>query len=611
MKNIFTLKGSFIMYFLTLCILSVGMMSALIHLSKIQEESYAATEYKIKALLAEAESALLGLYMIQAMSAFIVTGEPEFEKEYQRYQDMAKGKIQRLYGRTTTTSVLLKELGMPDNLVQGAFSKYSDEMYELEDTAYYASKGLYNDGQGNYVKEGPIDRALGINILFSRKYIELDRNSGAGMIKFLKDKIKESEARERKAEAGAFLAERIVYAMLLLMVVVSILALLLVYRMIRKSVTESLQVAELLATGDLTVALETDKEDELGRLMKAINGIGDGLDKVVGNVRSGVFNINSASREIARGNTNLADRTAQQASSLEKISRAMVQLTSTVQQNADNARQANQLVSTTADLAEKGGNAVDTVVQTMDGIKQSSARISEIISVIDGISFQTNILALNAAVEAARAGEQGRGFAVVASEVRVLAQRSAAAAKEISGLITDSVSKVTVGGQQVDQAGATMNEIVAAVRQVVDIMSEILAASKEQNEGIGQVSTAIGQMDEMTQQNSALVEQAAAASESLLDQADALEQAVKVFKTKEQFADHQRTSTVPTSPVTPPRTTVSKIVPAGSKSEQIRTAPVKKTALPEKIEPVVEQLPEKKSQTKTYPQKNEDGWDEF
>jgi len=247
-------------------------------------------------------------------------------------------------------------------------------------------------------------------------------------------------------------------------------------------------------------------------------------------VRRGVDEINVGSREISAGNTDLSSRTEQQAASLEETAASMEQLASTVKQNADNARQANQLAASASDVAERGGSAVSEVVSTMQGISASSRKISEIVSVIDGIAFQTNILALNAAVEAARAGEQGKGFAVVAGEVRSLAQRSAQAAKEIKGLIEDSVTKVGAGSQQVERAGATMQEIVASVKRVTDIMGEISAASEEQSSGIDQVNRAVSQMDEVTQQNAALVEEAAAAAGSLQDQAHRLAEAVAVFK---------------------------------------------------------------------------------
>jgi methyl-accepting chemotaxis protein len=288
-------------------------------------------------------------------------------------------------------------------------------------------------------------------------------------------------------------------------------------------------IASAIAAGDLTVAVDLRQGDKDSMLF-AMKAMRDSLADIVGQVRSGTDTIASASSQIASGNLDLSSRTEEQASSLEETASSMEELTSTVKQNADNARQANQLASSASEVAERGGAVVSQVVDTMASINESSKKIVDIIGVIDSIAFQTNILALNAAVEAARAGEQGRGFAVVASEVRTLAQRSAAAAKEIKGLIGDSVSKVDAGAKLVDHAGATMEEIVASVRNVTDIMSEITAASQEQTAGIEQINVAISQMDQVTQQNASLVEEAAAAAESMQDQAAKLARVVAVFR---------------------------------------------------------------------------------
>jgi methyl-accepting chemotaxis protein-1 (serine sensor receptor) len=287
---------------------------------------------------------------------------------------------------------------------------------------------------------------------------------------------------------------------------------------------------EKIAAGDFTGRIDVRSNNEIGHLFSAVKRMQESLTRTVASVRRGVDEINVGSREISAGNADLSSRTEQQAASLEETAASMEELASTVKQNADNARQANQLAASASDVAERGGSAVSEVVSTMEGISASSRKISEIVSVIDGIAFQTNILALNAAVEAARAGEQGKGFAVVAGEVRSLAQRSAQAAKEIKGLIEDSVSKVGAGSQQVERAGATMQEIVASVKRVTDIMGEISAASEEQSSGIDQVNRAVSQMDEVTQQNAALVEEAAAAAGSLQEQAQRLAEAVAVFK---------------------------------------------------------------------------------
>jgi methyl-accepting chemotaxis protein len=301
-------------------------------------------------------------------------------------------------------------------------------------------------------------------------------------------------------------------------------------RKIVNSLNEAVKIAQTVAAGDLTARIEVTSKDETGQLLQALKAMNDSLQHIVGEVRHGAETMAAASGQIASGNADLSSRTEEQASSLEETASSMEELTSTVKQNADNARQANQLAVTASSVAVKGGDVVAQVVDTMGSINDSARKIVDIIGVIDGIAFQTNILALNAAVEAARAGEQGRGFAVVATEVRNLAQRSAAAAKEIKSLIDDSVEKVDLGAKLVDQAGATMQEIVASVKHVTDIMGEITSASAEQSAGIEQVNRAITQMDEVTQQNAALVEEAAAATESLQDQAEKLAQVVSVFK---------------------------------------------------------------------------------
>jgi methyl-accepting chemotaxis protein len=330
-------------------------------------------------------------------------------------------------------------------------------------------------------------------------------------------------------------------------------------------------IATSIAHGDLSIAIDTKVSDR-GSLLSEMKQMRNSLVDIVSQVRRGTHTITTASREIAAGNTDLSSRTELQASSLEKTASAMEELTSTVKQNADNAREANQLAATASDVARKGGEVVSQVVGTMGEINSSASKIADIIGVIDGIAFQTNILALNAAVEAARAGEQGRGFAVVASEVRNLAQRSAAAAKEIKTLIGDSVDKIGRGSKLVGQAGETMEEVVASVKRVTDIMSDIASASAEQSAGIEQVNLSIIEMDGMTQQNAALVEEAAAAFQSLQDQAAELQRVVSIFKLaegEEQVADVApvpTTTAVATRAVVarPARTPLKK--PVGSKA---------------------------------------------
>jgi methyl-accepting chemotaxis protein len=300
-------------------------------------------------------------------------------------------------------------------------------------------------------------------------------------------------------------------------------------RSITRPLAHAVGLARQVASGDLTADIRAESRDEVGDLVLALKTMNDNLLKTVTEVRAGTETIVTASQQIASGNLDLSSRTEQQASSLEETASSMEELTSTVRQNADNARQANVLAKNASQIAAHGGEVVSQVVSTMASINASSKKIGDIIAVIDGIAFQTNILALNAAVEAARAGEQGRGFAVVASEVRNLAQRSAAAAKEIRGLISDSVTKVEAGGRLVDEAGVTMQEIVQGIGRVTEIMADITLASAEQSTGIEQVNEAITQMDGVTQQNAALVEEAAAAAASLQEQATTLAQLVSVF----------------------------------------------------------------------------------
>jgi len=332
------------------------------------------------------------------------------------------------------------------------------------------------------------------------------------------------------ADAAYARALRIIVATAVTAVLLAIGAAILITRSVVRPLHRAVEVARTVAAGDLTSRIDVSGNDEAAQMMQALNEMNASLLKVVSEVRTGSGEIATAAREIATGNLELSSRTEQQASSLEETASSMEEMTSTVRQNAENAQQANQLAASASDVARQGGAVVAQVVQTMGEIDTASRKIVEIIAVIDGIAFQTNILALNAAVEAARAGEQGRGFAVVASEVRGLAQRSASAAKEIKGLIDDSVGKVSLGSQLVDQAGNTMAEVVASVQRVSDIMGEISSASREQEGGITQINQAVTEMDTVTQQNAALVEEAAGAAGSLQEQADRLQQMVAVFK---------------------------------------------------------------------------------
>jgi len=363
----------------------------------------------------------------------------------------------------------------------------------------------------------------------------------AAKAKLVDDKLSELGANKEKVAAASAADAAAVYRdsrlLMLVLVLVSLGAGIGIGLWITHGLTRQLggepayavEMAGAIARGELSQTIATRPGDQRS-LLFAMETMRAALVEIVGQVRSGTDTIATASNQIAVGNMDLSSRTEEQASSLEETASSMEELTSTVRQNADNARQANGLAKSASEVAVRGGSVVADVVDTMASINESSRKIVDIIGVIDGIAFQTNILALNAAVEAARAGEQGRGFAVVAAEVRNLAQRAAAAAKEIKTLINDSVDKVDAGGKLVDQAGTTMEEIVQSITRVTDIMAEIASASAEQSVGIDQVNTAITQMDEVTQQNAALVEQAAAAAGAMQDQAAILAQVVGTFK---------------------------------------------------------------------------------
>jgi methyl-accepting chemotaxis protein len=337
-----------------------------------------------------------------------------------------------------------------------------------------------------------------------------------------------------EAAAAAYAQARTVMLIIgSLSLVTSLIAALLITRGVTRQLgcepAEAAEIAGQIAAGNLAVHITT-RDGDKHSLLYAMRSMRDNLAQIVSQVHASTETISTAAGQIASGNLDLSSRTEQQASTLEETASSMEELTSTVRLNTDHARQANGLAESASDVAAKGGAVVAQVVDTMAAIDVSARKIVDIIAVIDGIAFQTNILALNAAVEAARAGEQGRGFAVVATEVRNLAQRSAAAAKEIKDLIGDSVDKVQAGNRLVEQAGSTMHEVVASVKRVTDIMSEIMLASQEQSSGIEQINTAVTQMDDVTQQNAALVEEAAAAAQAMQDQVNSLNEVVSVFR---------------------------------------------------------------------------------
>ena len=422
----------------------------------------------------------------------------------------------------------------------------------------------------NFAKEGKTAEALQV---LRKESSDSNKKMRGTLDKIVDDHIKGGQAAFAESSNTYNHARNLIIVVMAASIAIGLLMAIWLAKIVSSPLKNAVDLAQSIASGDLTRRVEVESACETGQLIRALSDMNNSLLTVVSEVRAGTEQISHAATEIANGNLDLSSRTEEQASSLEETASSMEEITATVKHNSDNARQANILSQTATSIAEKGGSVVSEVVSTMTSINESSKKIVDIISVIDGIAFQTNILALNAAVEAARAGEQGRGFAVVASEVRSLAQRSASAAKEIKELINDSVEKVGQGTRLVDSAGSTMQEVVESVKRVSDMISEITAAGQEQSSGIDQINQAIIQMDSMTQQNSALVEEAAAASATMQEQAANLVEVVSVFK-----IDNKGTYSAPASAKAAPKRAAAPARATKAQPARIKAAPAKQTA---------------------------------
>ncbi|WP_206956784.1 methyl-accepting chemotaxis protein [Trinickia acidisoli] len=488
---------------------------------------------------------------------YVATGDEKWEREYNEILAIRSGKAprplhyDRIYwdfraageavqdgvGETISLQDMMKRAGFTDE----EFAKLheaeenSNDLVKTETIAMNLVKGLTQDDAGNFTKQGPPDLDKARTMMFDSNYHTFKAKIMHPINDFLILLDHRTEGAIADAQATAHL-----WKVISAVVAIGVLALFaLMLHLMFKRVVAGLEVAAStagrVASGDLTSHFDVShvdpaSKDEISRVMRSLQTMNDGLVRIVSDMRNGTDAIATASGEITAGNNDLSARTEQQAASLQETAASMSELTATVKQNLENARQANMIGSNAVATVEKGSISVDQLVTTVNAISTSSGKIADIIALIEGIAFQTNILALNAAVEAARAGEQGRGFAVVASEVRSLAQRSSSAAKEIKGLIETSIDTVRDGVSKADEVGQNIVEVKHAIRRVADLVGEITAASEEQSRGIEQIDTAVSQMDHVTQQNAALVEQAAAASKSMSDQAGKLRTAASVFK---------------------------------------------------------------------------------
>jgi len=483
---------------------------------------------------------------------FVVSAEPKWEKQYFEILDIRNGKLprplayERIYwdfkaadlavergsGAAMALTQLMKEAGF----TEAEFGKLneakanSDDLVRTETIAMNMVKGLYADGSGGFSKHGEPDAAKAREMMHDLTYHQYKAKIMKPVDEFLALLDQRTSQEVLAAQQARALWSKFALGAVALLAIGSSLMLVWAKRRIFAIFGEVRRVASTIASGDLSKSIDVGGADEAGELMRALDAMQTSLRGIITQVRHSSESIATGSSEIARGNADLSHRTELQASNLQQTAASMEQLTGTVRHTADTAREATALAGGAAQAAATGGTVVAQAVHTMEDITTASKKIADITGVIDGIAFQTNILALNAAVEAARAGEQGRGFAVVAAEVRLLAQRAANAAKEIKALIGASVEKVDAGTQQVHAAGRSMDDIVAQAKRVSQLISDISSAANEQTTGIDQVSSAVGQLDQVTQQNAALVEQSAAAAESLKLQARQLADVVQVFK---------------------------------------------------------------------------------
>lgn len=530
MSNFFSLKKSFIFFLAVLTLLSLLVLSALYNLARsadkvkeIEGLRYAATELAT-------EYKTITRAMTRDVMAFVATEQPEFQESYMHHAAILRGEATNDRGTQQSMIARFQSAGFTSaemSKLESALAQ-SAGLAKTEIEAISTASGQFDDGHGG-IKVALPNALMAKVMIFGQQYTDASNAIARTIDDFDTMQAERYEQELRQAGVANKMAYRVAVLSIAVLLVSSILALWALYRVIKRPLDQGVWLARELASGNLSAEIGISRRDELGELLEALNGIGRGLNRAVGEVRDRSMHIAIASRRIFRGNRDLSHRTDEQAANLQQTATAMEQLNVTVKQNADHAEHAWQLGNQAAGCAARGSTTMQIAVDTMQQVRRGSRKMTDIVKLINSIAFQTNILALNAAVEAARAGQQGKGFAVVATEVRSLALRSAQASRDIEDLIAESAAQMDAGASLVDNAGSSMNEIVQSVQQVQGIMKEIAAASREQANGMAQIALAVGHLDTITQENVQQVQLAAQATLAQQEQADGLAATVARF----------------------------------------------------------------------------------